>query len=55
MKNKNTLIGSLLIIGSVALFIPYNILIAIFDYPDILRQDTSIILTKFHEGGSPLI
>jgi hypothetical protein len=55
MKNTNTLIGSLLIAGAVALFIPYNILIAIFDYPDILRQDTSVILTKFYDGGSPLI
>lgn len=55
MKNTNTLIGSLLIAGAVALFIPYNILIAIFDYPDILRQDTSVILTKFYDGGSTLI
>lgn len=55
MKNTNTLIGSLLIVGAVALFIPYNILIAIFDYPDILRQDTSVILTKFYDGGSTLI
>lgn len=51
----NKLIGSLLITGAIALFIPYNILIAIFDYPDILRQDTATVLTKFHEGGSGLI
>ena len=51
----NKLIGSLLITGAIALFIPYNILIAIFDYPDILRQDTATVLTKFHEGGSRLI
>jgi hypothetical protein len=27
----------------------------IFEYPDILRQDTGTILTKFHEGGNKLI
>lgn len=27
----------------------------IFEYPDILRQDTGIILTKFHDGGGSLI
>ncbi len=27
----------------------------IFEYPDILRQDTATILTKFHEGGNRLI
>jgi len=27
----------------------------IFEYPDILRQDTSVILHKFHDGGSELI
>ena len=51
----NKIIGGLFIAGAIALFIPYNILIVIFEYPDILRQPTSIILTKFHEGGSMLI
>lgn len=35
--------------------IPYTIVTIIFEYPDILRQDTAIILTKFHEGGNRLI
>jgi len=48
-------IGTLLTIGAIALFIPYTILTIIFEYPAILRQDTSVILTKFHEGGSSLI
>lgn len=48
-------IGILLLIGAIALLIPYTILTIIFEYPQILRQDTSIILTKFHEGGSVLI
>jgi len=48
-------IGFLLIAGAVGVFIPYTILTMIFEYPDILRQDTGIILTKFHKGGSTLI
>ncbi|WP_339792115.1 DUF4386 domain-containing protein [uncultured Imperialibacter sp.] len=51
----NKTIGGLFIAGAVALFIPYSALTIIFDYPDILRQDTAIILTKFHDGGSTLI
>ncbi len=51
----NKVIGSLFIAGAIALFIPYNLLIVIFEYPDILRQPTAIILSKFHEGGNSLI
>jgi surface polysaccharide O-acyltransferase-like enzyme len=51
----NKIIGGLFIAGAIALFIPYNILIVIFEYPDILRQPTAIILSKFHEGGDSLI
>jgi len=54
MRNERT-IGLLLILGAIGVFIPYTILTIIFEYPDILRQDTSVILTKFHEGGSSLI
>jgi len=49
------LIGVLFIVGASALFISYTVLTIIFEYPDILRQDTTIVLTKFHEGGSALI
>lgn len=49
------IIGILLILGVVGVFIPYTILTIIFDYPDILRQDAGVILTKFHEGGASLI
>lgn len=59
MKTKicsnNLRIGWLLIIGAIALLIPYTILTIIFNYPDILRQDVGSVLTKFHEGGSTLI
>lgn len=54
MKNAKA-IGRLLIAGAVALFIPYTALTITFEYPDILRQSTDVILTKFHAGGSTLI
>lgn len=53
--NAEKQIGWLLVTGTVGVFIPYTILTILFEYPDILRQDTGIILTKFHEGGSRLI
>jgi hypothetical protein len=54
MRTEKT-IGLLLILGALGVLIPYTILTIIFDYPDILRQETGIILTKFQEGGSLLI
>jgi hypothetical protein len=54
MKKEKT-IGLLLISGAIAVFIPYTVLTMTFEYPDILRQDTGTILTKFHAGGSSLI
>ncbi len=51
----NKIIGGLLITGAIAVFIPYTLLTIIFEYPDILRQNTAVILTKFHEGGNKLI
>ena len=52
-KEKTT--GLLLIAGAIGVLIPYTILTITFEYPDILRQDRGAILTKFHNGGSPLI
>ncbi|MEI9810154.1 MAG: DUF4386 domain-containing protein [Bacteroidota bacterium] len=54
MKNEK-ITGWLLIAGAAGVFIPYTLLTMIFEYPDILRQETGIILTKFHEGGSRLV
>lgn len=51
----NKTIGNLLIAGGILLFLPYTALSIIFEYPDILRQDTGVILTKFFNGGSTLI
>lgn len=49
------IIGLLLIVGTLLLFVPYTILTIIFDYPNILREDPGVILTKFYGGGTPLI
>ena len=54
MKTEKT-IGILLIIGAVGVLVPYTVLTIIFDYPNILRQETGAILTKFHQGGNRLI
>ncbi len=54
MKKENA-IGLLLIAGATGVFIPYIILTMTFEYPQILRLDPGIILTKFHNGGSSLI
>ena len=53
--NTNRSIGGLFVAGAIALFIPYTMLTIVFEYPDILRQDTASILTKFHAGGASLI
>jgi len=48
-------IGYLLILGAVGVFIPYTILAITFNYPDILRLESGIVLTEFHDGGTSLI
>jgi hypothetical protein len=53
-KTEKT-ISNLLIIGAVLLFVPYTILTMTFDYPDILREETGTILTRFKAGGDSLI
>jgi hypothetical protein len=49
IKTEKT-IDILLITCSIGVLISYTILTIIFDYPNILRQETGMILTKFHEG-----
>lgn len=55
MKSNYKTIGGLLIAGALALLIPYTMLTIIFDYPNILRQDTSSVLTRFNQGGNSLV
>jgi hypothetical protein len=54
MKTGRT-IGLSLITGAIGIFIPYTMLTITFNYPDILRQDSGLILTEFHKGGASLI
>ena len=55
MKSNNKTIGILLITGAIALLVPYTMLTIVFEYPDILRQDTGTILSKFYQGGNSLV
>lgn len=54
MKTEKT-IGILFIVGAIGVLVAYTFLTIIFDYPNILRQETGIILIKFHEGGNRLV
>ncbi|MFN8444080.1 MAG: DUF4386 domain-containing protein [Caldilineaceae bacterium] len=47
--------GLLFILGAILVNIPYALLISNFNYPDILREPASTILTQFQAGGAPLI
>ncbi|TAE52649.1 MAG: DUF4386 domain-containing protein [Bacteroidetes bacterium] len=53
--NTEKRIGWLLISGAILLLIPYTLLTMVFDYPDILREDPGVVLTRFHAGGNSLI
>jgi hypothetical protein len=55
LQDSRKVTGALLILGAVLVNIPYMLLIATFDYPDILRAPTGDILTRFAAGGSRLI
>jgi len=49
------LTGIFFIVGALLVNVPYTLLIINFDYPDILRQPTDEILTRFQAGGDTLI
>jgi len=49
------LTGILFIVGAVLVNVPYTLLIMNFEYPDILREPTGYVLTRFQEGGAGLI
>ena len=48
-------IGWLLLVGVIGVLIPYIMLTITFEYPDILRKDTGVILDSFNKGGKKLI
>ncbi|MFN0072700.1 MAG: DUF4386 domain-containing protein [Chloroflexota bacterium] len=47
--------GALLVIVPLTFTVCFMLLQTIFEYPDILRESIAEILTKFSEGGAPLI
>lgn len=47
--------GALLILGAIAVNVPYTLLMMDFDYPDILREPAGEILTRFAAGGPGLV
>ncbi len=49
------LAGVLLILVPVAFSVCFTLLQMFFEYPDVLRQPTADVLTKFQAGGSSLI
>lgn len=51
----NRTIGMVLILIPILIQIPYTILIIQFQYPEILRKPTEVILREFHHGGSSFI
>jgi hypothetical protein len=55
MKRIKVWTGILFIAGAVLVFLPYNLLVINFNYPDILREPAGGILTQFQAGGSGLI
>jgi hypothetical protein len=54
MRLDNT-IGWLLLVGVIGVLVPYLILTITFEYPDILRKETGVILDSFNKGGTRLI
>ena len=50
-----TVAGLLLIVVSIAFNSVFALLAARFEYPDILREPTAAVLTKFRAGGTALV
>ncbi len=55
MMNINKVIGYCFIIGVTLVCVPYTLLILQFNYPDILRENSEIILVNFYHSGPSLI
>jgi len=53
--STTTVAGLLLIVVPIAFNVAFGVLAARFDYPDILRQPTADVLSKFRDGGTALV
>lgn len=52
---QRTLLGAAALILAIAFNLPFALLAATFDYPDILRRPAGEVLDAFAAGGAPLI
>lgn len=52
---RETATGWAALLLSIGFNIPYAILAATFDYPDVLRRDAAEVLTRFASGGEVLV
>jgi hypothetical protein len=55
MTPRSPLLGLSAIAMAIGFNLPYANLVAIYDYPDILRRPAAEALTRFAEAGAPLI
>jgi hypothetical protein len=55
ISNCDRVIGVALVAFAIGFNVPYSLLAATFEYPDILRQPPGVILTAFTAGGPGLI
>lgn len=52
---KQTKLAAFFMLFPIAVQIPFTILTIKFGYPDILRENGGLVMTRFAEGGTPLI
>lgn len=49
------LVGLSLLAFPLAVQVPFSLLAVRFSYPDILQRSAGEVLTRFHDGGSPMV
>jgi len=54
-RGRRGMIAASAIAAAVGFHVPFTILSMTFDYPDILREPSGIVLTRFLEGGTSLL
>ncbi len=54
-RTLRRIIAASAILAAIGFHVPFTILTIIFDYPDILREPPGDVLSRFLEGGTPLL
>lgn len=54
-RRLRQVIAASAILAAIGFHVPFTILTITFDYPDILRQPPNVILSRFLQGGTPLL